>query len=116
MSGGASRARSPRGVEEGKPPPGRGLLLPDPKMAGGPPRLSPAGEGWMGLWVGVQGGLFPLGFTLQGALPHQGMPPDCPLDRSRQAGRPPSATGAAATHPRLPLSSLQGSGWFFPHC
>lgn len=25
----------------------------------------------MGLWVGVQGGLPPLGFALQGALPHQ---------------------------------------------
>lgn len=72
-------------------------------------------EGLMGLWVEVQGGLPPMGFMLQGAFPRQGTLPQLSARQGSPGGRPPSATGAAAAHPRLPLSSLQGSGWFFPH-
>lgn len=57
----------------------------------GAPGLSPLAEGWIGLKVGVQGGLPALGFALQGALPHQGTVPQLLRDRGPQAGRPTSA-------------------------
>lgn len=58
-----------------------------------------------------------MGFMLQGAFPRQGTLPQLSARQGSPGSRPPSATGAAALppHPSLPLSSLQDSGWLFPH-
>ena len=55
------------------------------------------------------------GVYAAGSSSHEDMLPRLSPGEGSQAGRPPSVTGTAAAQPRLPLSSLWGSGWFFPH-
>lgn len=77
-----------------------GILLPHPGVPGlSPHRRVDGAEG------GGQGGLPVLRFVLQGTLPWTHCP-SCLLSPGWQT---------LISSPRLPLSSLQGSSWFFSH-
>ena len=62
----------------------------------------------MGLWVGVQGGLPPLGFMLQGALPHQGMLPWLSPRHGSPGWQNPFSHWRHCSSPRTPPKNFAG--------